>query len=147
MPRSSALRKSATSSKRKPAPKSTSKAAGTQARGKGRSEVLPEWNLDDLYGSIGAPEVTRDLERLAEECATFDMTYKGNIADETASAEGGTWLAAAIRRFETIDDLAGRLVSYAGLVHAGNTVDPAISKFYGDVSERITAASVHLLFF
>ena len=34
-----------------------------------------------------------------------------------------------------------------GLVHAGDSVDPAISKFYGDVSERLTAASLHLLFF
>ena len=41
----------------------------------------------------------------------------------------------------------GRLASYAGLVHAGNTVDPARAKFYGDVQERITAASSHLLFF
>ena len=41
----------------------------------------------------------------------------------------------------------GRLGSYAGLVHAGNTVDPARTKFYGDVQERMTAASTHLLFF
>ena len=52
-----------------------------------------------------------------------------------------------MRRYEAIDDLAGRLGSYAGLIHAGDSVDPAISKFYGDVSERLTAASVHLLFF
>ena len=32
-------------------------------------------------------------------------------------------------------------------MHAGDSVDPAISKFYGDVSERLTTASVHLLFF
>ena len=36
---------------------------------------------------------------------------------------------------------------YAGLVHSGNTVDPARAKFYADVQERITAASTHLLFF
>ncbi len=56
-------------------------------------------------------------------------------------------LRSAVRRYEAIDDLAGRLGSYAGLIHAGDSVDPAISKFYGDVSERLTAASVHLLFF
>ena len=43
--------------------------------------------------------------------------------------------------------MPGRLGSYAGLIHAGDSVDPAITKFYGDVSERLTAASVHLLFF
>ena len=41
----------------------------------------------------------------------------------------------------------GRLGSYAVLVHAGDTVDPARTKFYGDVQERMTAASTHLLFF
>src|SRR6202012_1884712 len=53
----------------------------------------------------------------------------------------------AVKRYEAIDDLAGRLGSYAGLIHAGDSVDAAISKFYGDVSERLTTASTHLLFF
>ena len=53
----------------------------------------------------------------------------------------------AVKRYEALDDLLGRLISYAGLVHAGNTVDPARAKFYADVQERITAASTHLLFF
>ena len=34
-----------------------------------------------------------------------------------------------------------------GLVHAQNTVDPVRAKFYGDVQERLTGASTHLLFF
>ena len=52
-----------------------------------------------------------------------------------------------MKRYEALDDLLGRLISFAGLVHAGNTVDPARAKFYADVQERITAASTHLLFF
>src|SRR5262249_33221445 len=50
-------------------------------------------------------------------------------------------------RYEALDDLLGRLTSYAGLVHAGDTADPARGKFYADVQERVTAASTHLLFF
>ena len=69
------------------------------------------------------------------------------MRNRPASEGGGKWLAEAVRRYEAIDDLAGRLGSYAGLVHAGDSVDPAITKFYGDVSERLTTASVHLLFF
>jgi oligoendopeptidase F len=38
-------------------------------------------------------------------------------------------------------------MSYAGLVHAGDTVNPARAKFYGDIQEKVTAASLHLLFF
>jgi oligoendopeptidase F len=108
---------------------------------------LPEWNLADLYSGIDAPEVTRDLQRLDAECVAFETDYKGSLAARTAEGAGGKWLAEAVKRFEAIDDLAGRLGSYAGLIHAGDSVDPAISKFYGDVSERLTNASVHLLFF
>src|SRR5712672_597719 len=108
---------------------------------------LPEWNLADLYSVIDAPEVVSDLQKMDKECVAFETDYKGKLAEHTAKEAGGRWLAEAVRRYEAIDDLAGRLSSYAGLVHAGDSVDAAISKFYGDVSERLTAASVHLLFF
>jgi oligoendopeptidase F len=126
----------------KPAARTAGKAAARSTAGK-----LPEWNLADLYAAIDAPEIAADLERLDSDCGAFETAYKGKLADGVAAAGGGAWLAEAVRRYEAIDDLAGRLISFAGLVHAGNMVDPAISKFYGDVSERITAASTHLLFF
>jgi oligoendopeptidase F len=147
---STALRKSPAKSKpkskSKPAVKARKSARAT-AKAATRSAALPEWNLADLYAAIDAPEIARDLDKLDADCAAFEAAYKGRIAEEAAKPEGGAWLAEAVRSYEAIDDLAGRLGSYAGLVHAGNTVDPAISKFYGDISERITAASVHLLFF
>src|SRR5215469_1583155 len=107
---------------------------------------LPQWNLDDLYHGLDDPAIRRDLDRTDAECAAFEETYKGKLAG-LAAAEGGAALAVAVRRFEAIDDLMGRLASFAGLVHAGNTLDPARTKFYGDVQERLTAASIHLLFF
>jgi oligoendopeptidase F len=133
---SSALRRSTAQ------PKTNSKRAA-----KASAEKLPEWNLSDLYSGIGAPEVARDLDRLDAECVAFENDYKGRLAERTAGEGGGLWLAGAVKRYEAIDDLAGRLSSYAGLAHAGDSVDPVISKFYGDVSERLTNASVHLLFF
>jgi oligoendopeptidase F len=108
---------------------------------------LPEWNLTDLYPAIDAPEVKRDLDRADTECQAFEDTYRGKLAGLAARDDGGALLAEAVRRYEAIDDLIGRLMSFAGLVHAGDTTDPARSKFYGDVQERITAASSHLLFF
>jgi len=136
-----------TSALRKPNPaKSTTKSA-TKSKTASKTGKLPEWNLADLYAGIDAPEVARDLARMDAECVAFETDYKGRLAEHTAREDGGKWLAEAVRRYEAIDDLAGRLGSYAGLVHAGDSVDPAISKFYGDVSERLTAASTHLLFF
>src|SRR6185295_19360254 len=108
---------------------------------------LPEWNLADLYRSMDAPEVKRDLERGETECIEFEKAYKGRLADIAASADAGRTLGEAVRRYEAIEDVLGRLISYAGLLYAGNTTDPAIAKFYGDMQERITAASLHLLFF
>ena len=121
--------------------------ANRKASAKSRSAKLPEWNLADLYAGIEAPEITRDLQRMDAECVAFETDYNGKLAERTAGEGGGLWLAEAVRRYEAIDDVAGRLGSYAGLVHAGDSVDPAITKFYGDVSERLTNASVHLLFF
>jgi oligoendopeptidase F len=109
--------------------------------------ALPEWNLDDLYSGLDDPAIKRDLNRADAECVAYEETYKGKLAEIARAPQAGAALAAAVRRYEAIDDLMGRLASYAGLVHAGNTVDPARAKFYGDVQERLTAASTHLLFF
>ena len=112
-----------------------------------RPRHLPEWNLDDLYSGLDDPAIDRDLDRADAECAAFEDAYKGKLATLVATADGGPSLATAVRRYEKIDDLMGRLSSFAGLVHAGNTLDPARTKFYGDIQERLTAASIHVLFF
>ncbi|MFT4119477.1 M3 family oligoendopeptidase [Bradyrhizobium sp.] len=140
----SALKKSAL---KKPATKKSTVKAKPSSKPASKSGRLPEWNLADLYSAIDAPEVARDLEKMDADCVAFETDYKGKLATGTANEHGGKWLAEAVRRYEAIDDLAGRLGSYAGLVHAGDSVDPKISKFYGDVSERLTGASTHLLFF
>ena len=109
--------------------------------------TLPEWNLADLYAGLDDPAIKRDLDRADVESVDFENAYKGKLDEVARSAQAGSMLAEAVRRYEAIDDLMGRLGSYAGLMHAGNTVDPARTKFYGDVQERLTAASTHLLFF
>ncbi|CCD99234.1 M3 family oligoendopeptidase [Bradyrhizobium sp. STM 3809] len=143
-------------SKSKPAAVKTGRAAAAKSPAKPARKMvaaktgigtLPEWNLGDLYSGIDAPEIAHDLAKMDAECVAFETDYKGKLAEHVAREDGGEWLARAVRRYEAIDDLAGRLGSYAGLAHAGDSVDPAISKFYGDISERLTAASTHLLFF
>ena len=124
----------------------TAKAVARKAakKTKGR-EKLPEWNLSDLYAAPGAPEVKRDLERADTESKDFEQAYKGKLAG--LAAAGGGALAAAVKRYEALDDLMGRLASYASLVYAGDTTDPVRTKFYGDVQDRLTTASTHTLFF
>jgi oligoendopeptidase F len=126
-----------------PVHKPSAKAA-KPAKGLGK---LPEWNLGDLYSAIDAPEVKRDLDRADNYSIAFEEAFKGNLTELAAGEDAGARLGEAVRRYEMIDDLLGRLISFAGLVYAGNTTDPQRAKFYGDVQERITTASSHLLFF
>jgi len=105
---------------------------------------LPEWNLNDLYPGIDSPEVLADLAKADADSIAFAANYQGKLAELAA---GGAGLLDAVKDYEALDDLMGRLGSYAGLVYAGNTTDPQRAKFYGDVSEKLTNSSAHLLFF
>jgi len=125
-------------------------AAELREAGNGATEVpagLPEWNLDDLYTAMDSPQLKADLAKAENESAAFAARFKGNLEALATGADPGKELAAAVMAFEGLEELLGRLVSYAGLLHAGDTVDPMRSKFYGDIQEKITAASAHLLFF
>jgi oligoendopeptidase F len=109
--------------------------------------ALPEWDLSALYPAIDSPEIKRDLARVDAECNAFEERYKGKLAGLAQGADGGAALAGTIKELEAIDDLIGRIASFAQLVYTGNTTDPARAKFFGDVQEQITTSSSHLLFF
>ena len=110
-------------------------------------DALPEWNLDDLYPGLESPELKWDLENAENRCAAFEADFKGRLQAMAVGQGAGQALAEAVKRYEALEDRLGRLISYASLVYAGNSTDPVRAKFYGDVQERITAASLHLLFF
>jgi oligoendopeptidase F len=105
---------------------------------------MPEWNLADLYPSPTAPEIARDLAAAAAEARRIKEAYHGKLV--TLAADGAV-LALAIEEFERFVELMGRLGSYAGLYYAGNQADPERAKFYGDVSEKLTAISTEIIFF
>jgi oligoendopeptidase F len=114
---------------------------------KGGIGTLPVWDLSDLYAGVDSPEIARDLARSDALCLAFEERYKGKLAALARSPDGGKALAAAVQEFESIDDLIGRIASFAGLIHSADTTDPVRTKFFGDVQERITTSSSHLLFF
>ncbi len=128
--------------RRKKQPARAAKAAKPAAIGK-----LPEWDLSALYPSLDSPQIKEDLARADAMCLKFEEQYKGKLLGLADQPSAGRALAAAIKTYETIDDLIGRVVSYAQLVYSGNTTDPVRAKFYGDVQDRVTTSSSHLLFF
>ncbi|PRD42717.1 oligoendopeptidase F [Phyllobacterium phragmitis] len=126
------------------APIQESAIAGGQEAG--NLDGLPEWNLSDLYPSIDAPELAADMEKAARDAVAFEDRWKGKLAEEAAKPNGGD-LASAIIACERLEELMGRIFSYAGLLYAGDTSDPKRAKFYGDVQEKLTDTSTHLIFF
>ncbi|CAM5368166.1 hypothetical protein MAUB1S_06311 [Mycolicibacterium aubagnense] len=107
---------------------------------------LPEWNLADLYPGMDAPELRRDIDKAGTDAVAFESRWKGTLAAEAARGAEGK-LGEALRAYEALEELVGKIVSYAGLVYAGDTSDPQRAKLYGDVQEKMTDASSHLLFF
>jgi len=103
---------------------------------------LPEWDLSDLYPGRDSPELARDLERLAADAASFRATYEGRLA-----ALSGAELGDAVAAYERMQEISGRIMSYAELTRSGNVADPEIARFSQTMHERINAISTELLFF
>ncbi|MGH6749929.1 MAG: M3 family oligoendopeptidase [Methyloceanibacter sp.] len=108
---------------------------------------LPEWNLADLYSGADAPELKNDLTTSERAADAMQERYAGKLATLIDGGTGGHALAQAVREFEALNDLLGRVVSYASLLYAADTLDPKRQKFFGDIQEKITAISSKLLFF
>jgi len=106
---------------------------------------LPEWNLGDLYSGIDSPEFSRDIAECKERAEKFENNFAGKLQD--LLRKNPRDLAMAIAEYEQIEERMGRIMSYAGLVYAGDTSSPANAKFYGDAQEQMTSAGSHLLFF
>ena len=109
--------------------------------------ALPQWRLEDLYESMGSPHFADDLERARREAKEFAAAWRSKLAAIADSAEAGERLAEAVKGYEALQDLIGRVMSYASLLYASDTSDAARAKFYGDVHERVTELAGDLLFF
>ncbi len=119
-----------------------SASAADQTRDVEALGALPEWDLSDLYAGPDAPELKRDLETAGAEAKAFQARYQNGL-----KALDGDGLAEAIAKYEAIQEVLGRVMSYAQLVHAGDMGDAEVGRFYQNMQERTTDISTALLFF
>ncbi len=106
---------------------------------------LPEWNLSDLYPGMDSTEFKEDMSACKSNAESFEKKFSGKLLE---TLEGNPRdLAMAIAEYEQIEERMGRVMSYAGLVYAGDASDSNNAKFYGDAQEGMTVAGSHLLFF
>lgn len=104
--------------------------------------ALPEWDLTDLYPAPDSAEIKRDMDWLEAACADFASDYEGKLATLSAAD-----LLDAVKRYENIDIIAGRVMSYAGLRYYQITTDNERAKFMADMQDKITTYTTPLVFY
>ncbi len=104
--------------------------------------ALPSWDLSDLYPGMASPEIEADFAEADRAARAFSARYAGRLA-----AIDGAGLAEALVEYQRIEEIQGRLGSYAQLLFANDGTDSALGQFSQQVNERVTAISSNLLFF
>jgi len=112
------------------------------SQGGGAFGDLPEWDLSDLYASEDAAELQADLTWLKQSCINFSNDYEGKLAQLNADE-----MLKAVERYEAIDIIAGRIMSFAGLRYYQLTTDPERAKFMSDMQDKLTEHTTKLVFY
>lgn len=115
--------------------------AATDTGGKNLG-ALPDWDLSDLYPAPDAPEIKRDMDWLEAACRDFAADYEGKLADLDAAG-----MLDCVLRYERIDTVSGRLMSYMGLRYYQNTTDAERAKAMADAQDKITTYTTPLVFY
>ena len=103
---------------------------------------LPEWDLSDLYPGQESAELSADLKEVGAAAEAFNRRYAGKVAGLS-----GSELGAAVAEYERLQEILGRVMSYAQLVYSSNMSDARNGRFYQSMQETATAVSSQLLFF
>jgi oligoendopeptidase F len=78
--------------------------------------ALPVWDLSALYAGMDAPAVRADLDAAETEAIAFENTHKGRLDGLARGKSAGIDLAdALVATTRALDDLLGRIASFAGL--------------------------------
>ena len=92
--------------------------------------------------AAGAPSSTPTPSGCGASAGPSPRDYEGKLAAlDTAG------MLAAVRRYERIETVSGRIMSYAGLRYYQNTTDPVRAKFFGDTQAALTEITTPLVFF
>lgn len=102
------------------------------------------WKLDDLFTGIDDPRIEQRLTLQLERATQFEERYRGRIDSPELTA---ATLREAISEYESILQETDKPRSFASLLFAADTSDPARGAFYQRMRERGTEISVKLLFF
>jgi len=102
---------------------------------------LPRWDLNDLYDGPDCPALKDDLEKARQSARALNEKHAGKVA-----ALDGEALGQLVGEYEAVQEILGRLTSYAYLRYCTNMEDAEVAQFFQNLSEAATDISSDLLF-
>lgn len=114
----------------------------TQKNGSQQAGSLPNWDLSALYSSMTCPKLEKDYSQLETKIKDFSDNYYQKVTSLSTNE-----LAQAIQSYEEMQEIMGRIMSYAYLVYATDMSSEEVGRFYQNQEERVNSLSTKLLFF
>ncbi len=105
-------------------------------------QTLPVWDLSDLYPAPDSAKLQADLTEADASARAFKDRYMGKLGSSP-----GAVLADAIKEYERIEEILGRIMSYGQLLFSSDSSNSIYGQFYQTMSERATEIGSHLIFF
>ena len=102
---------------------------------------LPHWDLSDLYTGPESDGLKADLAEARSGAHALNEKYAGKVASLDGAA-----LGALVGEYEAVQEILGRVTSYAYLRYCTNMEDPEVAQFFQNLSEAATDISSDLLF-
>ena len=100
------------------------------------------WDLSDLYAGADDPSIDADLDRALDQARGFAERYRDKVASLDAAE-----LATAIDSLEALQERPTAAGTYAGLLFAADTANPAHGALLQKVQERTSEIRNTLVFF
>ncbi len=105
-------------------------------------EVLPSWNLNDLYSSINDSKIHEDLNNILKEAQDFNQKYKNSLINLSPNE-----LNLCIKKYEEINEISLKAVYYAMLLHSADSSKPEHGALLSNVEQKHTEIGDYLTFF
>jgi oligoendopeptidase F len=106
------------------------------------AQTLPVWDLSDLYPAPDSAKLLADIRQADATAKAFKDHYAGKLGSCT-----GEEFAAAIAEYERIEEVLGRIGSYAQLLFSSDSTNSVYGQFYQTMTEKVTEIGSHLIFF
>jgi oligoendopeptidase F len=102
------------------------------------------WDLSDLFSGIDDPRIESTWTQSHAAADAFAAKYRGKIESSDLTA---SFLAQALTEYEALANEAGKPITFAHLLFAADTGNPALGAFMQKQMEKGTELQVKLMFF